>query len=118
MQDFIAQRSRGESEKSMRRSPLLLAGLLLLSCAATAQVKGSRLEACPENYDFGDAADYLDAKDQVRIRGMEGNHLNADVENLVKGQTTAQAGGDLRFMVNYGPTHHRALAALMRIALR
>ena len=103
----------------MRRSPFLLAGLLLLSCAASAaQVQKARLEECPESYDFTDAADYLAAKDQTRIRGIEGNHLNADVENLVKGQTTAQAGGDLRFMVSYVPNHHRALAALMRLALR
>jgi tetratricopeptide (TPR) repeat protein len=102
----------------MRRSPLLLAALLLLACAANAQVKGSRLEACPESYELGDAVDYLDAGGQDRIRGMERNHLNADVENLVKGQTTAQAGGDLRFMVNYVPNHHRALAALMRLAQR
>jgi tetratricopeptide (TPR) repeat protein len=97
---------------------LVLAGLLLLSAAVDAQAKGRSLAPCPESYDFGNAVDYLDPRAQERIRGIEGNHLNADVENLVRGQTTAHAGGDLRFVLNYVPNHHRALAGLMRLALR
>lgn len=102
----------------MRRSPLVLAGLLWLSGAVHAEAKGPGLAPCPESYDFGDAVDYFDSKAQDRIRGIERNHLNADVENLVKGETTANAGGDLRFVLNYVPNHPRALAGLMRLALR
>lgn len=78
-------------------------------------------EQCPERYEFAaDAVDYLDpdARVQARIRGIERNHLNHDVENLVRGQSTAKPGGDLRFILNYVPNHHRALYALMRLAWR
>ena len=95
------------------KSVALIAGLLLLSGAIHAQAKGRSLEPCPESYDFGDAVDYLDSKAQERIHGIERNHLNADVENLDKGETTTHAGGDLRFVVNYVPNHHRALAGLI-----
>jgi len=59
--------------------------------------------------------DYLDPKFQENIRGIEHNHLNSDVENLVKGQTTARPGGDLRFILNLIPNDPRALAAMMRL---
>ena len=102
----------------MRRSITFLLGLLLLSCAAHAQEKGPTLKPCEGTYDFTGSMDYLDPQYQEHIRGMERNHLNSDVENLVKGQTTANPGGDLRFLVGNVPNHHRALAALINLALR
>ena len=92
--------------------------LILLSSAVSAQQKATSLKPCEGGYDFSGAMDYSDAQYQEHIRGMERNHLNPDVENLVKGQTTAAPGGDLRFLIATVPNHHRALAALMRLALR
>ncbi len=64
--------------------------------------------------------DYLDPTESVQhhIRGMERNHLNSNVENLIHGQSTAAPGGDLKFLIAIVPNHHRALQALMRLALR
>jgi hypothetical protein len=98
------------------RSILTFLALLSLASAASAQVKGSGLEPCPNRYEFGDVMDYLEPQYQERIQGIERNHLNADVANLVKGQSTAHAGGDLRFIVTQIPNHHPALALLMRLA--
>ena len=102
----------------MRGAIVTFFGLLLLSSTGHAQSKAAGLAPCPGSYEFGDVMDYLDPRFQERIRGIERNHLNSDVENLVKGQSTAHPGGDLRFILNYIPNHHRSLSALMRLAIR
>ncbi len=99
----------------MRSSPILV-GFMLLSGAAHAQSGAASVETCPNDYDFANAMDFLDPKYQPQIRGIERNHLNSDVENLVRGQSTASPGGDLRFILSSIPNHPRALAALMRLA--
>jgi tetratricopeptide (TPR) repeat protein len=97
------------------RSALLCACLI----GATALAQSSDSD-CPPGYTFKDTMDYLDPDGavQARIRGIEGNHLNPDVEGLVRGQSTANAGGDLRFILTIIPNHHRALHAMMRLGLR
>lgn len=93
----------------------------LLIFVSSGAIAASSLEPCPATYRFADdVIDYLDPNERVqaRIRGIESNHLNADVENLVRGQSTSAAGGDLRFILNTVPNHHRAMQALMRLALR
>jgi tetratricopeptide (TPR) repeat protein len=102
----------------VRGAFLTLFGFLLLSSTTQTQVRAATLAPCPANYEFGEAMDYLDPKFQDHIRGIERNHLNSDVENLIKGQSTAHPGGDLRFIVNNVPNHHRALALLMSLAIR
>jgi len=82
-----------------------------------AQTTPLHLAACPDHYEFPGAMDYLDSKYQERIQGIEHNHLNSDVENLVKGQSTARPGGDIRFILNDIPNDHRALAAMLRLGL-
>lgn len=80
---------------------------------------GIVLADCPVSYPFTDNnVDYLSPSAQARIRGIESNHLNAGVENLERGQSTANVGGDLRFILSIIPNHHRAMNALMRLALR
>jgi tetratricopeptide (TPR) repeat protein len=74
---------------------------------------------CPPSYEFGSQIDYFDPDpaNQQRIRGVETNHLNADVEALRQGQS-ASIGADLIFILRLVPNHHRALDALMRLAIR
>jgi tetratricopeptide (TPR) repeat protein len=99
----------------MWRSILTSLALLSLSGIVNSQTPPGP-ETCPATYEFGDVVDYLDPQYAERVRGIEHNHLNADVENLIKGQTTSRPGGDLRFILGYVPNHHRALALLMRLA--
>jgi len=40
------------------------------------------------------------------------------VEQLIAGQSTANVGGDIAFVLNTFPNHHRALHAMSRLALR
>lgn len=102
------------------RTPALLIASLLLCLAANVEAAGAplRLAPCEEQYEFADVMDYLDPQFRTRIGGIERNHLNADVEQLIKGQSTASPGGDLRFILGYVPNHHRALSGLMRLSLR
>lgn len=71
---------------------------------------------CP-SYTFDDSVDYFDPAQQAKIRGIESNHLNSNVENLVRGQSSG-VGGDLRFILNIVPNHHRAMTALARLSQR
>lgn len=61
--------------------------------------------------------DFTAAKDQVRISQVEGHHFDADTENLIRG-VNGSIGADIDFLVRYSPNHHRALAALVRMAIR
>lgn len=108
------------------RAPIQVALLALLACgptmtavAATAKAQATS-SSCPPSYDFTTALDYLDPSERVqtRIRGFETNHLNSNVENLIRGQSTAAVAGDLKFILNLVPNHHRALQALMRLSVR
>ncbi|MEP6609997.1 MAG: ABC transporter permease [Burkholderiaceae bacterium] len=61
--------------------------------------------------------DFNAAKDQVRIGQIESHHFDPDTENLVRG-ITGSIGADIDFLVRYSPNHHRALAALVRLAAK
>jgi len=93
--------------------------VLALAAGATSTSLGAApsLSDCPPTYEFVDTVDYLDPGAQSRIRGIERNHLNSDVESLTRGQSSG-VGGDLRFILNTIPNHHRAMYAMMRLALR
>lgn len=77
--------------------------------------------------DFGDCAsgggmvgggyDYRSGPRDVLAR-VEHNHFSAQVEALVKGDSSAYIGADLDFVLRYFPNHHRALAAMTRLAKR
>jgi tetratricopeptide (TPR) repeat protein len=95
-----------------------LSAAAFLPCTFEARAEAVNPD-CPEFHDFSAQINYLDpdpAK-QRQIRGFEFNHLNADVENLRKGQS-ASIGADLVFILRIVPNHHRAMDVLMRLALR
>lgn len=48
---------------------------------------------------------------------IELHHFPKKVENLIEGQTGA-IGGDISFLLNYYPNHHRALAAMSKLSIR
>jgi tetratricopeptide (TPR) repeat protein len=76
---------------------------------------------CPQSYDFSvDNVDYYDPNPalQTRIRNIESNHMNQNVRSLRRGQSTASAAGDLRFVLAIVPNHSEALTLMLRMALR
>lgn len=91
---------------------------LVLALSLSSGVLRAQTLDCPEQYQFDVSVDYLDPSAQKRIQGIEAHHFNADVENLVRGVSMAGVGGELAFVLNWVPNHHRALQALLRLALR
>lgn len=49
---------------------------------------------------------------------VEGAHFTADVEQLIRGKSTALPGGDIDYTLRAFPNHHRALLSMSRLALR
>jgi tetratricopeptide (TPR) repeat protein len=77
------------------------------------------VERCGNPFDNGAIGpwDYLSAEDRQRnLPVIERHHFNRDVENLVKGQTSAYIMQDLDYVLRAFPGHHRALASLLRYA--
>lgn len=61
--------------------------------------------------------DYTSATDRVAISHVEGNHFDADTENLIRG-VAGSVGADIDFLVRHSPNHHRGLAAMVRLAMK
>ena len=59
--------------------------------------------------------DYRTATPDLK-RTVENHHFTPKVENLVGGQNTYTAGGDMAYTLNVFPNHHRALMALIKLA--
>jgi tetratricopeptide (TPR) repeat protein len=95
---------------SHRRAPLAVGGLLLAAaCAASAQ---TALPACGA---IGPTrGDYIGNRQQLPI--VERGHFTPQVEQLIRGESGVNIGGDIHYTLKSFPNHHRALAAMMRLA--
>lgn len=49
---------------------------------------------------------------------VEGAHFTPDVENLIKGKTSATPEGDLNYTLRAWPNHHRALLSIIKYQLK
>lgn len=99
----------------------VFARVALIIALALASAGRATAADCPDRYDFADTTiDYYDPDpgQQGRIRGIESNHMNQDVRSLRRGQSTANASGDLRFVIGIIPNHPTALELVMRMAQR
>jgi tetratricopeptide (TPR) repeat protein len=94
--------------------------LFLLMTAVVARPAAAAEDECPATYKFEElpSSDYLDPSAQKKIQGIEAHHFTSDVEDLIRGKAQAGVGGELAFVLNWIPNHHRALQALVRLALR
>ncbi|GGZ04613.1 ABC transporter permease [Pseudoduganella plicata] len=61
--------------------------------------------------------DYTSAADRERLGVVEQFHFTPQVERLERGQS-GHIGGDIGYTLDHFANHHRALAALARLALR
>ena len=84
---------------------------LLLTLAAAAAMECGALTVQPSG------GDYLNPQDGNKLRLVEAYHFTANVESLRRGESGSVAG-DLAYTLEHFPNHHRALAALVRLALR
>lgn len=99
------------ADMSMIRSTILLVAALLPAVVAAAPPCG---ELPVPGMGYG-PFDYRTDRDKVGI--VEKIHFTPQVEALVSG-ATGQIGGDLEYVLNKFPNHHRALVAVMRLGER
>ena len=92
----------------MSRGLAFVLGALLSAAAAAAQECGSLGNAYGP-FDYRTAG-----KDKLKL--VESHHFNATVESLKAGQTGTRPGGDIDYTLRALPNHHRALAAMSRLA--
>jgi tetratricopeptide (TPR) repeat protein len=60
--------------------------------------------------------DYRTQRAQLKI--VEDYHFNAGVEAGIRGQSAGTATGDISYLMNTSPNHHRGLMSILRIAER
>lgn len=95
--------------------PASLAAACLLSTAVAAGA--SPLPVCPDYVPGKPGGDYNDPTDREGLTVVEQFHFTPSVESLVKG-ASGPLGGDIGYTLDHFPNHHRALAAMMKLALR
>jgi Flp pilus assembly protein TadD len=86
---------------------------MLISISAT------NLQAGPKPYcgELGNSNDYNDSEKKGLLALVEQYHFTSNVETLRSGNS-GPIGGELTYTLMMFPNHHRALAALGKLALR
>jgi tetratricopeptide (TPR) repeat protein len=90
---------------------------IIALCAAPALAATSAGEACAPYVKGGTGGDYTNASDREGLQVVEQFHFTPNVEGLVRG-ASGPLGADLSYTLEHFPNHHRALAAMTRLALR
>ena len=84
---------------------------LLLACSA------AHADDCPAYVKHDPGGDYTNTEDRQGLTVVENYHFTPNVERLVRGASGA-LGADISYTLEHFPNHHRALSAIMRLALR
>lgn len=109
----------------MTSTSIRIAAFVLMACCATANAAkkdapwvGSSLDGM--NCSGGSAGnfgpfDYRADKDKLPV--VENRHFTPEIEQLQRGQTTANPMGDVQYTLVKFPNHHRALYSAVRYSL-
>jgi tetratricopeptide (TPR) repeat protein len=96
------------------RSILCIAASIVMAASGSLQAANF----CGELANAFGPFDYRKRSENVdSFRLVEGAHFTPEVENGIKG-TTGLVGGDIDYTLRAIPNHHRALAAVGRLAVR
>ena len=94
----------------------VLIGFLSADSSYGQSVRFAKAE-CASSVWMEERLDYHAPRDQARIKQIESNHFDRNVETLVKAKT-GSLGADIDFLLRYVPNHPRALNSLIRLSLR
>jgi tetratricopeptide (TPR) repeat protein len=104
-----------------RSAPLRIASSIVLIASAIAHLPASAAaiagEACPAYVKHDPGGDYTNADDRQGLTVVEQYHFTPNVEGLIKG-ASGPLGADIGYTLDHFPNHHRALAAMSKLALR
>ncbi|MQA18344.1 tetratricopeptide repeat protein [Rugamonas rivuli] len=91
--------------------------LILASGIAAAMPPQAAIEDCGSYVRHDPGGDYTNATDREGLSVVENYHFTPEVERLVRG-ATGPLGADISYTLEHFPNHHRALAAMTKLALR
>jgi len=74
-------------------------------------------DSCPAYVKHETGGDYTNPDDRQRLTVIEQFHFTPDVESLTRG-ASGPLGGDISYTLEHFPNHHRALAAMAKLAIR
>jgi hypothetical protein len=90
---------------------------IITLCAVPGFAATTAGEACAPYVKGHPGGDYTNAGDREGLQVVEQFHFTPAVEGLVRG-ASGPLGADLSYTLEHFPNHHRALAALTKLALR
>jgi tetratricopeptide (TPR) repeat protein len=90
---------------------------LMALCAAPAFAATTAGETCAPYVKHNPGGDYTNADDREGLTVVEQYHFTPSVESLTRG-ASGPLGADISYTLEHFPNHHRALAAMMKLALR
>ncbi len=93
--------------------------ILVATCLwyATTPAGAAPVPVCADYVPGKPGGDYNDPTDREGLTVVEQFHFTPAVEGLIKG-ASGPLGGDIGYTLDHFPNHHRALAAMMKLALR
>ena len=91
--------------------------MLMLLAAITASAAPVVQEDCGQLVHHDPGGDYTNPQDRLGLTVVEQFHFTPQVEHLQHGATDT-LGGDIGYTLEHFPNHHRALAAMAKLALR
>ncbi|MHA4871524.1 tetratricopeptide repeat protein [Duganella sp. PWIR1] len=89
--------------------------LVLVLMLASASARAA--DDCPAYVKHDPGGDYTNPEDRQGLAVVENFHFTQNVERLIRGASGA-LGADISYTLEHFPNHHRALAAMSRLALR
>ena len=115
---YLAENIDSITHISVARTAVLLVFCLAVGGEALAQVKSETVsrDECGSLAPMGDFGPFDYRRAPPILATVEHYHFNADVEQLVKGETGSSVAADIVFVLHHFPNHPRALAALARLA--
>jgi tetratricopeptide (TPR) repeat protein len=90
---------------------------IMALCATPAFAATIAGETCAPYVKHDPGGDYTNADDRAGLPVVEQFHFTPSVEGLIRG-ASGPLGGDISYTLEHFPNHHRALAAMTRLALR
>ena len=111
--------STNSAGKYARRVTVLVALMIWIGCGEVSAQTIVGEAACGRSQ--GGSLGWLDYRDPANastLRIVNSNHFNADVQELVRGQTSTEVLADLDFVLGHFPNHPAALQAMTRYFLQ
>ncbi|MYM89521.1 tetratricopeptide repeat protein [Rugamonas sp. FT82W] len=101
----------------MRHTRVIAPVILMIAAGAAIARAPATGEDCGSYVRHDPGGDYTNPADREGLTVVEQYHFTPEVERLVRG-ASGSLGADIGYTLEHFPNHHRALAAMSKLALR